>query len=130
MIFEKFPSLEKINNDCFDKVSLIEIKLNNAIRDLQNSQYKYDKIYIDNLIVKGYVGPSAQYKTMSDYILNNIKNYKNLSDSFKLVTNEFKDYKKEMIICLKKLIFYFKLQEKVVMIILIIKLIFLIMKLI
>ena len=95
MIFEKLTSLEKLNNECFDKVSLLEIKLNNAIRDLQNSQYKYDKIYIDNLIVKGYVGPSAPYKTMSDYILNNIKNYKNLSDSFKLVTNEFKDYKKK-----------------------------------
>ena len=94
MTIEKISSLEKLNNEYFDKVSLMEIKLNNAIRDLQNSQYKYDKIYIDNLIVKGYVGPSAPYKTMSDYILNNIKNYKNLSDSFKLVTNEFKDYKK------------------------------------
>ena len=42
------------------------------MKDLSDAKFKYDKIYIDNLSVPGFIGRKAQYKTMGEYIYSNI----------------------------------------------------------
>ena len=56
-----------------------EIRINNTISDIKKSKYKYDKIFIDNLSVLGFIGPQTQYKTIGEYLYNNIQNISSLN---------------------------------------------------
>lgn len=77
-IAEQKVKLTKIDDfDAFkrkadDQLITHEIHLNNTMKDLANAKFKYDKMFIDNLTVPGYVGECSQYKTMRDYIDYNI----------------------------------------------------------
>ena len=77
-IAEQKVKLTKIDDfDAFkrkadDQLITHEIRLNNTMKDLANAKFKYDKMFIDNLTVPGYVGECSQYKTMRDYIDYNI----------------------------------------------------------
>ena len=56
-----------------------EIRINNTISDIKKSKYKYGKIFIDNLSVLGFIGPQTQYKTIGEYLYNNIQNISSLN---------------------------------------------------
>lgn len=77
-IAEQKVKLTKIDDfDAFkrkadDQLITHEIRLNNTMKDLANAKFKYDKMFIDNLTVPGYIGECSQYKTMRDYIDYNI----------------------------------------------------------
>ena len=53
---EKIETLLAFQNKANDMLTTHEIRINNAIKDLENAKYKYDKIFIDNLTVPGYIG--------------------------------------------------------------------------
>ena len=44
-----------INND---------VRINSLRKDFDNACYKYDKIYLNNLIVSGQIGDYCKYKTI------------------------------------------------------------------
>ena len=70
-----------------------EIKLNNTITELNEAKYKYDKIYIDNLTIPGYIGHQAKYKNLAEYINNNIKNISLLMNEKDKMKEEIKELK-------------------------------------
>ena len=95
MQIEKIPQIETSTKKTEDELFLMQIKLEETIRELRNATIKYDKIIADNLIVKGYIGPTAQYKTMSEYISSSIQNYKGLSNTCTIISKELKEFKKQ-----------------------------------
>ena len=68
----KIDEFDAFKRKADDQLITHEIRLNNTMKDLANAKFKYDKMFIDNLTVPGYVGECSQYKTMRDYIDYNI----------------------------------------------------------
>ncbi len=79
IILDKIDDIESFKKKAEAQLITHDIRLNNTIKDLADSKYKYDKIFIDNLTLPGFIGPQSQYKTLSDYIYNNIQVVTNLS---------------------------------------------------
>ena len=69
---DKLNELEVFKRKLEGQIITHEIRLNNTIKDLSDAKLKYDKIFIDNLLVPGFIGPQAQFKTMGEYIHDNI----------------------------------------------------------
>ena len=70
---DKLEDIENFKKKAESQLITHEIKLNNVIKDLTESKFKYDKIFIDNLTVPGFIGPQCQYKTLGEYLLSDIQ---------------------------------------------------------
>ena len=79
IILDKLDDIESFKKKAESQLITHDIRLNNTIKDLGDSKFKYDKIFIDNLTLPGFIGPQSQFKTLSDYIYNNIQIVTNLS---------------------------------------------------
>ena len=69
---EKISNLENFNNKANDMLITHEVRIKNNSDTLTKFQLKYDKLITENLFVPGYIGPSCQFKTLSDYLAYNI----------------------------------------------------------
>ena len=71
-----------------DKFNELEIQISALRKDFNDSCFKYDKIFIDQLTLPGIIGEKCKYKGIRDYIKHNIDemsritslNQKNISD--------------------------------------------------
>ena len=77
--FEKLKSYDTFMNKANDKLISLEIKINNIKEDMAKNFLKYDKIYLENLIVPGYIGKGAKYTNCKLFILDVIKNLDKLN---------------------------------------------------
>ena len=68
----KMNDIEKKNYKIENSQMTHDMKIKQIFFDIEKLKEKYDKIINDNFLVTGYIGPGCQYKTMSEYILNNI----------------------------------------------------------
>ena len=79
---EKIPDYEISINKLNDQIITHEIRIKNLSDDFLKATQKYDKIYLDNLELPGYIGPYAKFKnckTFFDYVIrefNKINQYK------------------------------------------------------
>ena len=71
-----------------------EIRINNNIKDISNFSSKFDKIISDNIFIPGFIGPSCQYKTLSDYINSNIEEMNRMKIEKEVIKKEIEDIKK------------------------------------
>ena len=116
-LITQFSDLESINKNLIDSLAKInvkldqynefesfkkkaesqlithEIRINNTMSDLKESQYKYDKIFIDNLSVPGFIGPQTQYKTIGEYLYNNIQYISSLNTIKDQMRKDIKEVK-------------------------------------
>ena len=69
---EKVDKLSLCLTQVTEQLSTVNIRISNINKSLSSMQIKYDKIFLDNLTVPGYIGEFSQYKTMRDYIEDNI----------------------------------------------------------
>ena len=90
---EKFKELDIFKKRIEDKIITHEIRINNTMKDLNDSKFKYDKIFIDNLLVPGFIGPKSQFKTMGDYIHDNILNVSGLNTIKDQMKKDIKEIK-------------------------------------
>ena len=60
--FDKLKDYESFYNKTNDKLISHEIRLNNIREEFSKATQKYDKIYLDNLELPGYIGRCAKYK--------------------------------------------------------------------
>ena len=63
------------------------------INDLNKAKIKYDKIFIDNLTVPGYIGEYSQFKTLRNYIEHNISTVTMLISNKEKNEIDLKSYK-------------------------------------
>ncbi len=91
---DKLKELETFKNKTESQIITHEIRINNTMKDLSDSKIKYDKIFIDNLLVPGFIGQKSQYKTMGDYIYSNIINVSGLMTSKDQMKRELGEIRK------------------------------------
>jgi hypothetical protein len=93
---EKISELQTFQKKANDQLISHEIKLSNLQKDLNSACYKYDKIYLDNLVVPGTIGDYCKFKNMKDYIEKNVTNVQNLTNFKEKHTLELKSYKDKL----------------------------------
>ena len=70
---EKFKTYDAFINKANDKLISHEIRINSLREDLTKSNQKYDKIYLENLEVPGYIGRSSKYPNCKLFFIEVIK---------------------------------------------------------
>ena len=94
MNLDKITELESFKNKAEQNMIMHDIKIKSLSSDLDKIKSKYDKTISENLQVPGYVGPGCQFKTISEYITNNIYEFsklKNDRDQMKIENIEVKN---------------------------------------
>ena len=69
---DKVSELENFKNKTEQSMIMYDLKLKTLSSEIDKIKLKYDKAIVDNLQVSGYIGPGCQFKTISEYISNNI----------------------------------------------------------
>ena len=91
--FEKIVELESFKNKTNDMIITHEFRIKNISKDLDDIKFRYEREIIQNLTVPGFVGPSCQFKTLSDYLLFNINEINKLKFDKDLTKKENKEIK-------------------------------------
>ena len=94
MNFENIKNMYEFKSKLEERMISLDYKLNSYISDLNNIRNKYDKMFSDNLTVPGIIGTSCKYKTISQYINDNI----NIIDQLKREEDGIKKQVNELII--------------------------------
>ena len=91
---------DKIDNlvEKIDKMNELltfhDVRINNLIKDLSNACFKYDKIYLNNLILPGKIGDFCKYKNLKEYLeytFNQFLQFENYNKKQGIILKEFKD---------------------------------------
>ena len=72
---DKMSNFELFMNKTNDQLITHEIRINNLSQDFIKATQKYDKIYLDNLELPGYIGKFAKFKNCQnffDYVIREI----------------------------------------------------------
>ena len=68
-----------------------------AIRtDLSNACYKYDRIFLENLTIKGYIGDGCKYKNLKEFILQNKEEMSRIDKINQKVLIDLKSFKSKI----------------------------------
>jgi len=67
-LIDKYSDLDEFQKNTKDELFSIDIRINNLQKELSKSIEKYDKIFVENLIIPGTIGDYCKYKTLRDYI--------------------------------------------------------------
>ena len=101
---EQIFDYERIQKKLESIVFTHDLRLNGAIKDINNLKVKYDKIMSEHLSVAGFIGPSCQYKTIGDYLSHNIKNISKFKSEKEQMTSEIINVKQKTEVMYKNLI--------------------------
>ena len=69
--FNSVNELESFKKKNEDNTKVFELRLNQAINDIEETKIKYDKIIGDNLMVPGIIGNNNKFKNIGEYLINN-----------------------------------------------------------
>jgi len=94
--FDKINELENFRHKIDSMMISHEIRINNAIKDIQDIKFKYDREITENLTVPGFVGPSCKYKTISNYIALNIDEISRMKIENEVLKKDSKDLRKKV----------------------------------
>ena len=76
------------NKKSFDeKFTALDIRISALNKEIGEACFKYDKIFINQLTLPGIIGEHCKYKSIGDYIKNNINEMTNISNDNKKVLN-------------------------------------------
>lgn len=100
---DKVDQFSQFQSKANDLLTTHEIRINTLITDLSNAKYKYDKIFIDNLTVPGYIGEFSKFKNLREYLDSNISQVAMLVSYKEKTDLDLKGYKDK----LESLIFQF-----------------------
>ena len=85
---EKFAELEEFKSKAEQNLLRHDIKIKNIIQELEKLKIRYDKIFNDNLIVPGYVGPGSQHKNLADYVVYQINEFQKIRNDTEQTKNK------------------------------------------
>ena len=93
---DKLNTYESFCNKTNDQLISHEIRINNIREDFTKSVQKYDKIYLDNLELPGYIGKYAKYKNCQVFFDDVIKELNKLNAYKEKNTLDLKAYKEKL----------------------------------
>ena len=68
----KIDGLEKSGVKADNKLSSHELRITSILKEIEKIKTKYDKIFLDNLLIPGYIGVSCRFPNVAEYLLSNI----------------------------------------------------------
>ena len=92
---ERIEYLEKYKNKTETSLLSHNIRINNIFKEIGEIKSKYDKIFIENLTIPGFVGHSCKFKNLSEYIVHNIKENNKYENEYNKIKNEIISLKKQ-----------------------------------
>ena len=93
---EKIDNLINTYNKARETLLSQELRINTISKDLENSKFKYDKLISDNLTVPGFIGDYCKYRSLREYLENNIKEMTILNKYKEKSDLDFKGYKNKL----------------------------------
>ena len=93
---DKLNSYESFSTKTNDQLISHEIRINNLREDFHKSVQKYDKIYLDNLELPGYIGKYSKYKNCQVFFEEVIKELNKLNAYKEKNTLDLKAYKEKL----------------------------------
>ena len=93
---DKFSSFENFINKTNDQLITHEIRINNLSSDFIKSTQKYDKIYLENLELPGYIGKFAKFKNCQAFFDNIIREIDKINLYKEKNNLDLKSYKEKL----------------------------------
>ena len=93
---DKLKNYDSFSKNVKDKLISHEIRLNNIREDFSKATQKYDKIYLDNLELPGFIGRCAKYKNCQIFFEDVIKNLATLNLFREKNIIDLKSYKEKL----------------------------------
>ena len=93
---EKITELESFKNKVDGMLITHEVRIKNAVDEIQKIKIKYDKIVTDNLYVSGFIGNACQFRNLSEYLSYNISEVSKLKMEKEQYKKDIKDIKKQL----------------------------------
>ena len=93
---DKVKNYDSFSNNVNDKLISHEIRLNNFRDEFSKATQKYDKIYLDNLELPGFIGRCAKYKNCQIFFNEVIKNLGTLNQFREKNILDLKSYKEKL----------------------------------
>ena len=93
---DKVKNYDSFSNNVNDKLISHEVRLNNFREEFSKATQKYDKIYLDNLELPGYIGRCAKYKNCQIFFNEIIKNLGTLNQFREKNILDWKSYKEKL----------------------------------
>ena len=78
--FEKINNLELNKKEIEEKLTTHDIRINNTLNEIRKMKFNYDKVISDNLIIPAYIGPGSMYKSLDEFIINSIEEFKKFKE--------------------------------------------------
>ena len=92
---EKIEYLEKFKNKAETSLLSQNIRINKLFEEISNIKSKYDKIFIENLTIPGFVGHSCKYNNLSEFIIHNMKENNKNDNQYDKIKNEIVSLKQK-----------------------------------
>ena len=93
---DKISNFELFINKTNDQLITHEIRINNLSSDFIKSTQKYDKIYLDNLELPGYIGKFAKFKNCQAFFENVIREIDKFNQYKEKNNMDLKSYKEKL----------------------------------
>ena len=90
---EKINHLNEFKSKTETRLISFDVKLTNFLTDLVGIKSRYDKIFLENLMVPGIIGSSCKYRSISDYINDSIKTSDQLQLEKELIKKQIVELK-------------------------------------
>jgi len=68
----KIDGLEKFGVRADNKLSSHELRITTILKEIEKIKTKYDKMFLDNLLIPGHIGVSCRFPNLAEYLLSNI----------------------------------------------------------
>ncbi len=65
---DRIPELLKINKNTGDDIFSLQTKISNLQKEIMNIYNKYDKIFVEQLELPGYIGNNNKFANIRDYL--------------------------------------------------------------
>ena len=93
---DKVKNYDSFSNNVNDKLISHEVRLNNLREEFSKATQKYDKIYLDNLELPGFIGRCAKYTNCQIFFNEVIKNLGTLNQFREKNILDLKSYKEKL----------------------------------
>ena len=101
--FEKINNLETNKKEIEEKLTTHEIRINNTLNEIKKMKFNYDRIISENLIIPAYIGPGSMYKSLGEFIISSIEEFKKFKEDKEKIRNTNEELKKRIDLMIKNL---------------------------
>ena len=94
--FEKISKLELNTNQIVERITTNEIRISNLLNEMKKMKFNYDKTISENLIIPAYIGPGGMFKSLGEFIINFVEEFKKFKAQKENLKNDNIEMKTKM----------------------------------